>query len=82
MDKVSRNKCVISVWSALVFLLIASPFMFRITDMIFSRAGLPTAQIGSKGACPTLFGLLLHTVVFGLIVRGMMEVQLPGVEMV
>jgi hypothetical protein len=62
------NKWMISLWSGLLFFLIASPFMFKLTGGIFSSAGL---QI-EKDGCPNLIGVGIHAVVFAILVRLMM----------
>lgn len=62
------QKWTISFWSALLFLLIASPFMFRITSIPLSFLNLTTQQNG----CPNLFGLIIHSLVFAILIRLMM----------
>ena len=75
---VSNNqKWMITLWSAIVFILIANPFTFKLTNMLTSLVGLHTVDY--KG-CPTVFGFILHTVVFALIIRGMMGKDVPGIE--
>jgi len=58
--------------AGLVFLLIASPFMFKLVNSLVSFAGISTA---SASGCPTQAGLLLHAVVFFLITRALMEID-------
>ena len=60
-------RVIYSIQAALVFLVIASPFMYNLVQSILGR--LVTV---AKGGCPTMAGLLLHTVVYGLIVYGLM----------
>ena len=67
------QKWMISFWSALLFLLIASPFMYRLTNKITSLVGFETSSNG----CPNIYGLILHTLVFALLVRLMMVIPLP-----
>ena len=69
------NKWMISVWSALLFLLIASPFMFKVTNSIFSGLGMSTAN---GMGCPNWIGLILHAIVFAVLIRVMMLINLPG----
>jgi hypothetical protein len=64
------QKAKYSIYSAIVFLLIASPMMYRLTSSVLG------AWISSKQGCPTLAGLVLHTVVFGLILFGLMYLPL------
>lgn len=63
-------KIIYSLQAALLFLVIASPIMYRVVQAIFGR--LFTVAVNG---CPTVAGLFLHTVVFGLIVYVMMIVQ-------
>lgn len=62
------NKWMISLWSGLLFFLIASPFMFKLTGGIFSSAGLKI----QKDGCPNLLGVGIHALVFTILVRLMM----------
>jgi hypothetical protein len=59
-----------SIQAAVLFLVIASPPMYRLVQAIFGR--LFTVSVGG---CPTTAGLLLHTVVFGLLVYLLMVIQ-------
>jgi hypothetical protein len=70
------KKWVISLYTALLFLLIASPFMFKLVNSITSLAGV---SIANYQGCPNMIGLVLHAIVFALLVRAMMLVKLPGV---
>lgn len=62
------QKWTISFWSALLFLVIASPFMFRLTSIPLSFLNLTTQQNG----CPNITGLVIHSIVFAVLVRLMM----------
>jgi len=65
----------ISLYSALLFVVIASPFMYGLVNSVTSLIGL---EIASKSGCPNTVGLVLHSLVFLLIVRiSMGNVQLP-----
>lgn len=68
------NKLLISLWSALLFIAIAAPFTFKLTGQLFSKLGLKT----QTGGCPNMWGLLIHTVVFAVLVWVMMLIPLPG----
>lgn len=61
-----KDKWIIAVVSALLFLVIASPFLYLLTNRLFSKFGWPTHDASNN---PTLFGLCLHALVFGLLVR-------------
>ena len=62
----------ISIFSAFIFLLVSNPYTYKITNSIFSRFLGPVSTNG----CPTMIGLLLHTVVYILLVRYSMELHL------
>jgi|TARA_Y100000389_G_scaffold161732_1_gene164273 hypothetical protein len=53
-----------SFYSTLVFYILSSASMYRLTSKL-----LPTA----KGGCPTPFGLFLHSIVFLIALYGIMS---------
>jgi hypothetical protein len=57
---------------ALVFLLISSPFVYKITGSLTHSLGFTTSNNG----CPNIYGLLLHTLVFLLLARCVMLIPL------
>jgi|Laugresbdmm110dd_1035094.scaffolds.fasta_scaffold00336_15 hypothetical protein len=61
-----------SLQSAILFLVIASPLMYRLVQTIFG--GLFTVAVDG---CPTTAGVVLHAIVFGLLVYVLMVVQKP-----
>ena len=64
-----EEKLITSIISGLTFFVIANPETFRLMRSIFgSRIATPTG-------CPSTVGLLLHTVVFILVVWGMMNIR-------
>jgi hypothetical protein len=65
------NKLMISLWSGLLFFIIAAPFMFKLTGGILSSAGLEI----EKDGCPNLLGVGIHAVVFAILVRLMMLIS-------
>lgn len=62
----SSTKWLISLYSGILFLLIASPVAFKSVNYITSKLGLPILAFDGK---PTTMGYLLHMIVFVLIVR-------------
>ena len=56
------NKWRISIISGLIVLLIFNSYTFKATNSIFGN-------ILTKSNCPTLFGYLLHTLVYIIFVR-------------
>jgi hypothetical protein len=77
----SNKKWSISVWSVLVVFLIFNPVTYWITNKVFGSLGAPTIKGGGDPldfAAPTMFGFILHLIVFLLVVRGMMDIKLLG----
>jgi len=62
----------ITLFSAVIFLLVVNPYTYQLTQFLLGKF------IGtvSTGGCPTAFGLVLHTVVYILLVRYSMELNL------
>lgn len=65
----SSEKWIIATLLGVIFVLLASPLMFRITDSVTRIFKLPTLQ----GSRPTSFGWILHVLLFILIVRLLMK---------
>ena len=64
-----EEKLITSIISGLTFFVIANPETFRLMRSVFgSRIATPTG-------CPSTLGLLLHSVVFILVVWGMMNIR-------
>ena len=70
-----EQKFLISLMSALVFFIIANPDTFRLVRGLFGN------WVSSPTGCPTISGLTLHTLVFMLVVWGMMNVKSEEYEM-
>ena len=62
----NSEKWSISVFSAFIFLLVVSPFTYKLTQ---SLLGGLLGKIADSNGSPTTVGILLHAVVFLLIVR-------------
>jgi hypothetical protein len=67
------QKWMISLMSALLFLLIAAPFTYKLTGSLFEKVGLEIEKVG----CPNMTGLIIHAVVFAVLIRVMMLLPLP-----
>jgi hypothetical protein len=63
----------ISFFSALIFLLVVHPMTYRITQKLFGGI---LGRISDTNGCPTGIGLILHTIVYILLVRGSMELNM------
>jgi hypothetical protein len=65
----SRDKFLISLVSALIFFLIASPETYQLTRQVFGN------WVSGPTGCASTMGLLLHAVVFFLVTLGLMQVK-------
>jgi len=63
----------ITLFSAFIFVLVVLPYTYKITQ---SLLGGFLGKIAEPSGCPTTRGLLLHTLVYILLVRGSMEIDL------
>ena len=68
----SSEKWNITLFSAFIFLLVINPYTYNLTQSIFGKI-LGTIAING---CPTMVGLVLHTIVYILLVRYSMELHL------
>ena len=66
------KKLIATIWTVLIFLLISSQFMYKITNSL----GLKTLN---KNNCPSIIGYILHSIVFGLLVFLSMYLSIPNV---
>ena len=73
MSDSSYTKWVISIFSAFIFILVIHPYTYLFTQKVFG--GL-LGKIAETNGCPTTRGLLLHTFVYILLVRGSMDLKL------
>jgi len=60
--------------SALIFFIIANPDTFRLMRSVFGK------WVSSPTGCPSAKGLMLHTLVFFLVVWGMMNIKRESFE--
>ena len=65
----SESKWLISFMSGAIFILIAAPFKFNLTQKLIAT---PLKMKFVEGGVPTTLGLLVHGAVYTLIVRLMM----------
>ena len=68
----SFDKWKYSIYSALVFLIISSPYTYLLIHKLFGSF----IKISSLNGCPTLIGLFIHSAIFAIIIRGMMELNI------
>ncbi len=63
----------ISFFSAFIFLLVVHPMTYKLTQKLFG--GL-LGRVSDASGCPTAVGLALHTLVYILLVRASMDINL------
>jgi hypothetical protein len=68
----ASQKLIATIWTTLIFLLISSQFMYKITNSI----GLQTLN---KSGCPSVIGYILHSIVFAVLVFLSMYLSMPKV---
>jgi hypothetical protein len=66
----SNHKWRISIFSAFIFILVIHPYTYMLTQKVLG--GL-LGNIANVYGCPTTRGLILHTLVYILLIRGSME---------
>ena len=69
----SYKKWQISIFSAFIFILVIHPYTYKFTQKCLG--GL-LGKIAERNGCPTTRGLVLHTLVYILLVRGSMDLKL------
>jgi len=73
MSDSSYKKWQISIFSAFIFILVIHPYTYILTQKILG--GL-LGKISDVSGCPTTLGLIIHTIVYILLVRGSMDLKL------
>ena len=73
MTDSSYKKWQISIFSAFIFILVINPYTYILTQKILG--GL-IGKIADSSGCATFLGLIIHTIVYVLLVRGSMDLQL------
>ena len=63
----------ISFFSAFIFLLVVHPMTYKLTQKLFGGI---LGRISDTSGCPTNIGLALHTLVYILLVRGSMDLNM------
>ena len=73
MSDSSSMKWQITLFSAIIFLLVIHPYTYKFTQKLLGGI---LCKIAEANGCPTTRGLLLHTLVYILLVRGSMDLNL------
>ena len=73
MSDSSYKKWQISIFSACIFILVIHPYTYKLTQKVLGGV---LGRIADMNGCPTTRGLVLHTLVYILLVRGSMDMKL------
>jgi hypothetical protein len=73
MTDSSYKKWQISIFSALIFIVVIHPYTYMLTQKLL---GSLIGKIANNYGCPTTLGLIIHTIVYILLVRGSMDLKL------
>ena len=69
----TNQKLMATLLSVIVFIIVSMPFTYKLTNSILGGIGGPLAD---SSGCPTLCGLVVHSIVFGIIIFLLMGVKL------
>ena len=69
----SYNKWKYTLYTTLIVLLIFNPFTYKFVNSLLSGF---LGKIAGSDGCPTLLGFAVHTIVFTLIIRYMMDLHI------
>ena len=73
MSDSSYKKWQISIFSAFIFVLVIHPYTYMFTQKLLG--GL-IGKIADSNGCATTLGLIIHTIVYILLVRGSMDLKI------
>ena len=63
------HKLSATIQSIIVFLIVSLPFTYRVTNRLLGGI---IGKLADASGCPTGLGLFVHSLVFGLIIYGLM----------
>ena len=73
MSDSSYKKWQISIFSAFIFILVIHPYTYMFTQKMLGGF---FGKIADSNGCATTNGLIIHTIVYILLVRGSMDLKL------
>ena len=73
MTDSSYKKWQISIFSALIFIIVIHPYTYILTQKLLGGV---FGKIADNSGCSTYLGLVIHTIVYILLVRGSMDLKL------
>ena len=69
----THDKWRYTLYTTIIFLIVVNPYTYKLTNKLFSKL---LGTIASTTGCPTTTGIVLHAVVFTLILRYIMELDI------
>lgn len=66
------NKWKYSILGGLVFFVLSSPTVYKMVNVLLNNS----LQVINKDGCPTMVGLLIHSLVYILLIRAMMNLNI------
>jgi len=69
----SSDKWRYTLYTTAVLLLLFNPWMYKTMNGLLSSV---VGPIADKGGCPTTLGFLIHALVFTIVVRYMMDINI------
>lgn len=69
----SYNKWKYTLYTTIILLLLFNPFTYKVVNSILSNI---VGKIAGNDGCPTLLGFAIHALVFTLILRYMMDLNI------
>jgi hypothetical protein len=61
-----------SIYTAILFFIIVNPFTYTLVQKLLGSL----VKIADANGCPTISGIVVHTIVFTVLVRGLMDMNI------
>tara|TARA_Y100000992_G_scaffold292635_1_gene250361 strand:- start:387 stop:752 length:366 start_codon:yes stop_codon:yes gene_type:complete len=71
-DRTNLDKWKYTLITTVLFFIVINPYTYKFVHFLLKRF----FKIADKTGCPTFAGVLVHTLVFTLLLRGLMELKL------
>lgn len=71
-EKSGQEKWKYTLYTTVLFLIVVNPMTYKLVQAILGRF----VRIAAADGCPTMAGILVHAVVFTLLLRYMMDLNL------
>lgn len=71
-EKTSSDKWKYTLYTTIIFLVVVNPMTYKLVNLLLGKI----VKIANNDGCPTMAGILVHAVVFTLVLRYMMELNL------